>query len=180
MGAPEVPRAVRIGSLVLALAVVAATGMLVATIGAWVHLVAAAHLAPNDSDARATILTDKSTLALNLVEVLATGLAGLMLAVLIRRPLQWARVATFVFAVVVTAMLLCGLNTGPIDGGEVYGLYPGWFLGVNALLGIVVIGTVIAAAIILASSSATDFYRRASRLADDPQWTSFVQRNIGS
>jgi hypothetical protein len=200
MNTQEIPGPVRTGSVLLVLAAAAAAGMIALTVGALVHFGPAAEayreaartLDYPSSAANQVPWEAESALVLNLVVALLTMLAGLGLAVLVRRPLRWAQISTWVLAVAITALLFCGLNSGPSDAGSTpgpdtrpmegyaYALFPGWYPTLDAIVGLLVIALVIAAAVMLARSSVIDFYRLASRQPDDPRWVSFMRRHTES
>lgn len=125
-----------------------------------------------------------------------TAVVATILAVVIRRPGRWARTLGMWFAGAATLIMFVGINSTPYDMsdetthdspitdlGSIAAAHPGIgafpfadvyvYLAVG--LGVIVLGTLIAAGIQLSRASAVDHFRPASR-QDDSGWGSFVER----
>lgn len=184
------PRNVRLCSLTLGVSAGLAVLMLATILVAWRHFEAAAEvyrsaaLSGGMGDPLDELQWIRSDLGYDAAVVAAMALVTAGLAPLIRRPLRWARVATWCTAVVLGAALLVELGGGPDAGGPPldpgtsvldglrFELLPQWFPGVNAVLGFAVLVLVIASAVLLMRSSVSEFYRPAGQ-QQDPQWAAF-------
>lgn len=178
-----VPWAVRVASVLLGASAVLAAAMAVAGLFAWRHFgpasVAYVQALGNNHYLASPQLADvRGGLAYNIAVTAAAALVTGCLAPAVRRPLRWVQVTAWCTAVLFAAGLFCGLSTGPAARtlDEIsYGLVPAWYPGLNAVLGVAVLVTIVAAAAALLRSSVDDFYRPASR-EQDPRWAAFVQR----
>lgn len=172
--------------MLLAGCAVLAAAMLVATMLAWRHLGSAGprYVSASLGDA-VTVDEVRSMLGYNVVVTTATILATGALALMVRRPLGWARWAAWCVLGAVGLLLFLGLVAGADPAGSTpgpnatavarlyYALLPSWYPSVNAVLGLAVLVTGLAAAVLLSRSSVADYYRPASG-EQDPRWAAFV------
>jgi hypothetical protein len=188
----RLPRNVRLCSLTLGVSAGLAVLMLATILAAWRHFEAAAEVYRSASlsggmgDPVGELQWMRSDLGYDAAVVAAMALVTAGLAPLIRRPLRWARVATWCAAVVLGSALLVELGGGPDAGGRPldpetsvldslrFDLVPQWFSGVNAVLGFAVLVLVIVSAVLLLRSSVSEFYRPAGQ-QQDPQWAAFLR-----
>lgn len=181
------PPLVRWSSLLLAGCAGLAALMLMMAILAWRHLGPAGDAYESASGFDGGADAVRSSIAFNMVVTAAVVLTTTVLAMLVRRPLRWARPVTWGVLGVVGTALYVGLNAGPDPAGSkpgadadplnrlYYDLVPQWYPSVNAVLGLALLATGAAAAILLLRSSVSDFYRPASS-QHDPKWADFVDR----
>jgi len=182
----ELPRRVStlmIGSAVLAL-LAAAAGVV-----AWLHLDGA-----GDAYTRALIAAGREAddvprqvgLALGFDVAAATVLAVVVgyLARMLRSPLPWARLATWVVGVAAWAVLGCGLAAPPElptwRGATMPAaveqarddILPGWYPIVHSILVFAVFATLTVVAVLLLREPAREFYRKTSG-ATATDWSAF-------
>lgn len=185
------PWRVRVASVLFGVSAGAGVLMVMATIAAWAHLgpaavvYRAARAAAGDSDLDGEVPEVRGALAYNTAVLVVVVLAFGTLAVLLRRPWRWARIAAWWAAAILGAAVMVALagdagssGTGPgVDEVDrlAHELVPGWYAGVASLLGLVLLAAVGAGGFFLARSSVGEFYRPVAGRPSDERWAAVLR-----
>ncbi|MCU7730374.1 hypothetical protein ODJ79_42215 [Actinoplanes sp. KI2] len=180
------PTHVHRASVLLAGCAVLAGAIVVIAMLAWRHLgPAGIRYLMAEPDGGVAVHLVRAALEYSLVVGTATVLITSALALVVRRPLVWARWVAWCVLGAIAVLLLLGLSAGDVPlaapgahasavDGLFYDLVPHWYPSVSAVLGLALMVLVLTAAVLLTRSSAADYYRPASSV-QDPRWAAFVE-----
>jgi hypothetical protein len=185
------PAPVRDASILLMASAALAVAAVAAGAVAWQHLHAAtpAYLeAVRAAGETGDDLARQISLGLSYDIVVALGLALTtgVLCLMVRQPVRWAQVATWVTAFAVWFALGCGLAAAPGVPGlptdtepteldlRAHDLLVSWYPSAQSILVYGLLAAMTAAAVLLLRAPAQEFYRPQG-VAVDPGWSSFIR-----